>query len=361
MTAGQNVFISSPRRYGKTSLLLRAIPEARARGARVAHANFFYCTDKREVAEHVTRAVVEGALGWIEGTIEQVRERFQKLPGVTPTMEHQGWKYSLALRGPEHTWLEEIRRPVELLSESAQDGRPVCLVIDEFQQVAEINGGLAGLFKAMADDLPKVSLVFAGSRYHLMRRLFVGRSAPLQNVGDPLSLAVIPPQAMVPFLMERCQSERRVLEIEAAHEIYDLVRGIPHFVQLLAASAFDRPEQHITVDVVRRALVDTLSRQRAELALRFESLGSAQKRLIKGLAGQPVREFGAQKFLERAGMAKSSADSAKKALEEAEHIMFDERVGWRVTDPIYERWLQFGEAFDLGEDVAPDLIATRYV
>lgn len=359
MTTGQNVFISSPRRYGKTSLLLRAMPEARARGVRVGHANFFYCTDKREVAEHVTRAVVEGALGWLDGSIEQVRERFRQLPGVTPTLEHQGWKFGLGLRGPGHSWLEEIRRPVELLSESAQHGHPVCLVIDEFQQVAEINGGLAGFFKAMADDLPAVSLVFAGSRHHLMRRLFVGRGAPLQNAADPLSLAVIPQEAMVPFLMERCRSEGRVLEDSGAREIYDLVRGIPHFVQLLAASAFDRPEPVIKVEVVRRAMVDTLSRQRSELALRYEGLGPAQKRLIKAMAGQPVREFTAHAFLERAGMAKSSAESAKKSLEEAEHIMFDERLGWRVTDPIYERWLEFGELFDLGEEVDADRIGAR--
>ena len=358
MTNGQNVFISSPRRFGKTSLLLRAIPEARAQGARVGFANLFYCSERREVAEHITRAVVEGALGWLEGTVEQVRERIRGLPGVNPTLEHAGWKFGLALRGPEHTWLEEIRRPVELLAESAADGRPVCLVIDEFQQVAELNLGLPGLFKAIADDLPNISLVFAGSRRHVMQRLFVGAGAPLQNVADPLSLPVIPAGLMVPFLIERCASQGRELREEAAAEIFELVRGIPHFVQLLAASAFDREENPITIDVARLALVDTLKRQRGELALRYEQLATGQKRLLKALAGQPATDLYAKPFLDRTGLAKSSVDRAKKSLEAAEHIIYDDRLGWRVADPIFERHLQFGELLDMGEEVDPDNIVS---
>jgi hypothetical protein len=359
MTTGQNVFISSPRRFGKTSLLLRAIPDARAQGARVGHANLFYCSDKREVAEHVTRAVVEGALGWLTGTVEQVRERFRKLPGVTPTLEHSGWKYGLAVRGPEHSWLEEIRRPVELLAESASDGRPVCLVIDEFQQIAEIDPGLSGVFKAICDDLTNVSIVFAGSRRHVMQRLFVGKGSALQNVADPLSLGAIPSQLMIPFLVERCVTQGRDLDPNAALEIYDLARGIPHFVQLLAASAFDRDANPITVHVARFALVDTLKRQQGELALRYESLSPAQKRLVKALAGRPVPDVYARVFLEAAAMAKSSAQRARDALEELEHIIFDERLGWRVADPIFERYLQFGQVLDLGEDIDPDVIAVR--
>lgn len=358
MTAGQNVFISSPRRFGKTSLLLRAIPEARARGARVGHANLFYCSDKRDIAEHLTRAVVEGALGWLDGTVEQVRERFRKLPGVTPTLEHSGWRFSLALRGSEHTWLEEIRRPVELLAESAREGSPVALVIDEFQEVAEIDSALPGVFKAICDDLPDVALVFAGSRRHVMQRLFVGSGAPLQNVADPLSLGVIPADQMVAFLIGRCASQGRELEEAAAIEIFELVRGIPHFVQLLAASAFDREDNPITANTARQALVDTLKRQRGELALRYEQLASGQKRMLKALAGQPARDLYAKSFLDRTGLAKSSSERAKKALETAEHIIFDERLGWRLADPIFERHLQFGELLDLGGEVTPDAITT---
>ena len=100
MAAGQNVVLTSPRRYGKTSLLLRAVAEARKKEhARVGIASLLRCSSRREVAEEVTRAVIDGALGWMVGTAEQVSERLRRLPRVTPTLEHEGWRFALAISG----------------------------------------------------------------------------------------------------------------------------------------------------------------------------------------------------------------------------------------------------------------------
>src|ERR1035437_8356224 len=83
MTSGRNVLVISPRRFGKTSLLLTAAARTRrTKGARVGMANIVYYTDRREVAEELTRAVLNGALGWVGATIGRLRELVRDLPGV---------------------------------------------------------------------------------------------------------------------------------------------------------------------------------------------------------------------------------------------------------------------------------------
>ena len=356
MRLGQNVFVMSPRRFGKTSLLLRANEETRRSGGRVAMANLFYCASRREVAEQLTRSVIDGALGWLQGTLQDVKERLSRLPGVSPSIEHGGWKISLSVSPAGDDFAQEIRRPVELLAEAARRGLPVALVIDEFQQVVDIDDGLPGVFKAISDDLPEVSLVFAGSRKHVMQRLFVGRGAPLQNAAEMLSLGVIEEREMVSFLRARAFRGGRTITLGAAVDAYRLMRGIPHFVQLLASSAFDRDEEPIDELVVKRALVDVLSRQHGELAIRYESLNSTQRRLLRALAGHPTRHLDAREVLERMGLAKSSAHRARDGLDEVEHIILDERFGWRVADPIFELWVQHGLELDLGERLDPAVL-----
>ena len=356
MLRKQNVFLMSPRRYGKTSLLLRAVGDARRRGARVGMANLFYASDRREVAEHLTRAVIDGALGWLVGTTEQIGERLRRIPWVTPILERDGWQVALALSGRDPSFLDAIRRPVELLADSARDGHPVCLVVDEFQQVAEIDSALPGVWKAIADDLPQVSLVLCGSRRHVMTRLFTGAGAPLQHIAEPLSLEVIPRAEMVDFVRARSAAAGREMDSGAAILLYDLMRGIPHFVQLLAASAFDEGEGPIDGDCVRRGLVALLLRQRGELALRYEGLASGQRRLLRALAREPVRELTGHEFLGRAGLPASSVQRARSALDESEVITYDERVGWCVADPVLERWLRHAVELDLGEPLSPDSI-----
>jgi hypothetical protein len=357
IVAGQNVVLTSPRRYGKTSLLLRAVTQARRRHkARVGIASLLRCSSRREVAEEVTRAVIDGALGWMVGTAEQVGERLRRLPRVTPSLEHEGWRFALAISGGADDFLSDIRRPIELLADSRRDGHPVCLVLDEFQQIAEIDHYLAGFFKTVIDDLPGISLIFSGSRRHMMERLFVGSGAALKNAAEPLSLEVIPESEMVRFLMQRMASAGRQLTDPAARLVYRLMRGIPHFVQLLASAVYDQDVEVADEDAVRAALVEVLTRQRADLATRYEGLPMNQRKLMRGLARTPVRDLLSRDSLRRLEMSPASAQRARDALRQAEQIEFDERLGWRVSDPVFERWLRYGLDLDLGAAIAPTAI-----
>src|ERR1019366_8828312 len=123
---------------------------------------------------------------------------------ITPRVEAGGVSYSLAVSSPGHSFLEEIRRPIELLRDSAESAHPVCLVLDEFQQIAEMEG-LAGLFE--------------------------GGGAALKNVAEPLGLDVIPEPEMTAFLRSRFEACGKQLTSGAASLIYELMSGIPHFVQ----------------------------------------------------------------------------------------------------------------------------------
>jgi hypothetical protein len=358
ISSGQNVVITSPRRYGKTSLILRAVDVARRdHKARVGVASLLRCSSRREVAEEVTRAVVDGALGWMVGTAEQVADRLRRLPRVTPSLDVEGWRFSLSPGGTQEDFLNDIRRPIELLADSALDEHPVCLVLDEFQQVAEIDKYLPGFFKTLTDDLPGVSLVFSGSRRHMMERLFVGSGAALKNVAEPMSLEAIPEQDIVEFLVARMRSADRQVTEPAARLIYLLMRGIPHFIQLLAASTYDLDVAVADEDHVRIALVEVITRQRADLAARYESLAMNQRKLLRGLAEAPAKDLQSRTTLSRLDLAQASVARARDALRESELIEFDALLGWRVSDPIFERWLRHGLSADLGVRINPATIS----
>src|SRR5439155_18631633 len=68
-------------------------------------------------------------------------------------------------------WYEVLEDAVALL-ERAGERHPAALVLDEFQQVAEIGPErLGGAFKALADQALCTSLVCSGSRLSVMERL----------------------------------------------------------------------------------------------------------------------------------------------------------------------------------------------
>ena len=342
---GQNVILLSPRRYGKTSLLRRAAGEATDAGGRVGLANLIQCSTRKEVAEELTTAIARGPLGRLSARLDELR---RQLAGLRPTLsiEAHGIKVSLMPLAPESDWTEEIRASLRILGRLYKRGQPVSLIIDEFQRSAEIDPGLPGVFKAMVDELEHVSLVFAGSRRHLMEELTAGPGAPLLGVGQRLNLGPIPADEMIPFLVERSRAGGKRLSEEVARHIYELAHGIPNHVQQLAFWAFTEGNRSIGDAEVERGLTTILSVSALDFAESYERLSGTQQRLIRALAREPTKDLYSRRFIERLDVANASV--ARKALQRLDEIELVELspVGWRVANPFFERWLVLGTLLD---------------
>ena len=122
MLTGQNVVVISPRRYGKTSLILNAQGRVRRRGGRTGIANLFWCRTRQDVAQELANAVVRGPLGWLRGRMEEMRRRLGSLPGATLTVEKDGFQVSLSPIKPQSDWTAEIRHVMKLLQDVRSAG-----------------------------------------------------------------------------------------------------------------------------------------------------------------------------------------------------------------------------------------------
>src|SRR2546429_3872991 len=104
MLTGQNVVVISPRRYGKTSLILNAQGRVRRRGGRTGIANLFWCRTRQDVAQELANAVVRGPLGWLLGRLAEMRRRLGSLPGAPPTGGKDGFPVSPSPLKPPGDW-----------------------------------------------------------------------------------------------------------------------------------------------------------------------------------------------------------------------------------------------------------------
>src|SRR5256885_2823097 len=222
MRSGIHAFVLSPRRYGKTSLLLEALRRFRRGGGRGGYANLLLCTTEAEVAGVVLTAVVREVLRPVGRTRRGLEDVVRHLR-VAPQVEFSpDGKISFTLQpatGAER-WYEVLEDAVTLLEE-AGERRPAALVLDEFQQVAEIGPkGLGGAFKALADQARGTSLVFAGSRLSVMERLTRARGAPLLGMGETFDLGVVPETEMTAHLAARARQGGKRLTRADARALY---------------------------------------------------------------------------------------------------------------------------------------------
>ncbi len=348
MEAGIHVFVLSPRRYGKTSLIRRAAARVESAGGRTAHANLLLATTEMELAATILQAAVRGVLGpagrarhSLEAVLRQVR--------VNPTVSlgsDGSVSVSLDPSLAAGRWLDVVADALGILRHAAER-RPAVLVLDEFQVAATIGRtGVGGAFKAVADGASGVSIVFAGSHLAVMEQLTKGSGAPLHGMGERLVLDVVPEEPMVAYLRRRARSARKRLGAPTARRIYRLADAVPNFVQQLALATLEAagPAEELTDAHVDTGLWTVVERQASTFAQQFEAMAAApaQQRILKELARRPTASVYAKAFLDAVGVANANAvTTALHALDGRELVARRERV-WDVADPFLRRWLLEG-------------------
>jgi hypothetical protein len=227
----------------------------------------------------------------------------------------------------------------QMVVNHAEEGHPVSLILDEFQKAFEINRSIADVMKDVVDELPHVSLVFAGSKRHLMEAMVNDAShGALYNVGAKLYLHKIPKPDFVEYLSARATLAGKFLPQEAAQDIYEATAGVPNDVQLIAFFAFDRAAKVITTADVQDAIHASIADQRLEFEQAFDALRLKQQLLLKLVARSPVQSLPGSTVQRELAVSHTAAAKAGEALESAGFI---ERDGpaWVVASGLMREWL----------------------
>jgi uncharacterized protein len=341
MRGGIHAFVLSPRRYGKTSLLLEALHRFRKEGGRGGYANLLLCTTEAEAAGIVLTAVAREVLrpiGRSRRSIEDVLRHLRVAPQIEMSPDGKVSLTLLPAVGADR-WYEVLEDAIGLL-ERAGERRPAALVLDEFQQVAEIGPkGLGGAFKALADQARGTSLVFAGSRLSVMERLTRGRGAPLLGMGETFNLEVVPEDEMSAHLVARAKRGGKRLTRADARALYRRAGGVPNDVQWLAHAAFEAAGDMIDAGAIDAGLAGIIRRQAGFYAERYESLAPSQQRIVRELARSPREKIYAKAFLDAVMVANANAvTTALRTLAEQEIVRREGRQ-WRLASPFFRAWL----------------------
>jgi uncharacterized protein len=341
LRAGINVVVISPRRYGKTSLLLRAEGELERDGAAVIHANVLRSRDLGSfVSQLATQAFRAPGGRWHRArqAVPEFLRRLRARPVVTFEGEHPKFGFDAGLSAPD---AEDVLADVyDVLSDLA-GRRPAALVLDEFQAIVDLGPHLPGLLKALADAHPQVSLVLAGSRRHLMEQLVSAPTAALYGMAEPVTLGPLPKDVMAAHLRSRASAGRKSMSNEVAQLIVELAGPIPNDIQRLAYETYDTAAgTKIDAAAAHAGLAAAVDHDAATYAERYETLSPGQRRVLTALAEAPTEQPASAAFLAQTALANPS--SVKKALTALERAELVTRRGTTlvVADPFLAAWLR---------------------
>ncbi len=343
MLNGQNLVLIAPRRFGKTSLLLRAAEAVREQGGRTGRESLMRCSDPQEVAESLLKAVLQGPMHGFEGHLHDISRR---LAGVRVQPEFSIDPSSglprvrLTAGAAAIDWKAVCQEVVRLLNHVAAEGHPTSLILDEFQKVKEIQDDLPDIFKDMTDELRGVSLVFAGSKRHLMRDMVYDRDhGALYDVGAVHELEVIPRPEFVDYLCRRADDGRKSLVPALAERMYDVARGVPHDVQLVAYFAYEAAARVIDEAAFGEAMNSAVGDQKTAFQTLYPAAPS-QQRLLKLIARRGWLENPySQAVLREVKVTGRAVEKAVRALVAADLVEVGAGGRLEIVRGLFQAWL----------------------
>ena len=355
LLAGQKVFLISPRRYGKSSLLRQALAETARRGALAVEVTVSSYSSYVAFLEGYARALVslesrgDRALGWLRDRLGGIKPEVRIEPDATGAA-------ALMVSFPSARTPRDVSRLAQevfalpgRIAESRR--RPLTVALDEFQAIASFDreGGRAPrmhqvehALRAAVQHQRQVGYVFSGSEPSLMEAM-LGRSRPFYKAGPVMRLAKIPAGDFARFVEASFSATGISPDPGLGAAIVELAGNLPYDVQRLAHELWDdaraEGEKSAGLDSLHRTLRRLLGEQDALFEAAWQRLTLAQRAALRAAVLEDGRELLAADTRARYRLGGASTVQASLNALVRDDVLAREGPRFVMVDSLFREWV----------------------
>ena len=344
---GQKVFLISPRRYGKSSLIRQALEALRRRGALTIEVTVSSYSSYLAFLEGYARAIAgvetkwDRARTWLTEAIASTRPEIRYEPKETGLGR-------LSVAFPLVTTARDLNRlanevfalPGKLAVERK---RTIVVALDEFQAIDSFNGGsVEHAIRAAAQHQRQVGYVFAGSEPSLMEKM-IGPRRPFYKAGPVMRLQKISATIFGDFIERRFTKSGIKPEAGLAEAIVDLAGNLPYDVQRLAHETWDdvraRGGRKATLEDLHGTLARLMSEQETLFEAVWQRLTLQQRATLRAVVLQAGRELHSADARSRHRLGGPSSIQTSLAALTKQDVLLKEGSRYVVVDSLLREWV----------------------
>jgi hypothetical protein len=341
---GQKVFLLSPRRFGKSSLVALALLKLRKRHIRTVSITVSSYSSYTQFLEKFAEKVLRAAGPW-----ERVKDwvtRFGR--NVKPEISYDMNTGEVSLSLGKGTAFDPVPIAPEVFAmpgELARNaGFRMAICLDEFQQISEFDSGsVENAIRNQVQEQREVGYVFAGSQPSLMKEMLSARR-PFHKAGPQMFLDKIPASDWKAFISRQFGKRGRKLEASAVEMMLETADLIPYDVQRIAHELWDYAElkdkRELGATDVSSVVESLVAGQSAYYELLWEQLATGQRAALQAVAERGTPEIYAEAV--RREFRLGGASSVQKALHslDSKDILDRYRDKYFFVDPLFACWIR---------------------
>jgi uncharacterized protein len=341
---GQKVFLLSPRRFGKSSLVALALLKLKKRHIHTVNLTVSSYSSYAQFLEKFAEKVLRAAGPW-----ERVKDwvtRFgrQVKPDVSINMATGEISLSLG-KGvgfdPAPIAPDVFALPGELTKNA---GFRMAICLDEFQQISQFNGGsVENAIRNQVQEQREVGYVFAGSQPSLMEEMLSAKR-PFHKAGPQVFLDKIAAKDWKESIIRHFRKRGRTLDDPGLETLLASADLIPYDVQRIAHELWDYAElkdkRQLDVSDVKSVIESLVTSQSTYYELLWEQLSARQRAALQAIAYRGASEIYSQTVREEFRLGPAS--SVQKALQllDSRDILDRYKGSYFFLDPLFPCWIR---------------------
>lgn len=343
-----NTILISPRRWGKSSLVLKASKQIsrNTKDIIICMMDLHNIRSEEQFYKLIATKVLQASASRIETILENAKSFLGRFIPNLSFSPDPGTELKLSM-----DWDEVKKDPDDILDLAERIAiklkKKLVLCIDEFQNISEFEDSLGFQRKLRSHwQLHKhVSYCLYGSKRHMLMEVCSSPSMPFYKFGDLIFLEKIKEGEWITFITERFKGTGKTISNTAAESIARLCDNHPYYVQQLSQQAWLRTESICDSDTVQLAFDDLVAQLSMLFQILTDDLTSRQINLLNAIiAGE--EKLTSQRVLKNYKLGTSAnALKVKRSLHDKEVL---DIVGKTITfnDPLYKYWLENDYLYD---------------
>jgi hypothetical protein len=324
MDSANHLALISPRRFGKSSLVLKAVKQLKRPYILL---NMQSITNTKDLSNRILEAVLKL---YPMKNIKVLMRNFRIVPTITTNPMTDGVEVSFKPVSKETSdmILEDV---MQLVNEVSTEKKKVIVIFDEFQEIKEIEKDLDKKLRAILQLQDKVNFIFLGSQESMMEEIFNSKKSPFYHFGLIMQLKRIPEDEFFQFLKERFDNITPESG-QISNEILKVTHCHPYYTQQLAFQTWDAIQyQKIENNVVEQAIEQLIQMHDLDFERFWVNFNKMDRNTLMLLAQ-------GKNPLTQRELPTSTSFSSLKRLTKNGYVIKTET--YEIEDPFFQRWIQ---------------------
>lgn len=339
---GINTILLSPRRWGKTSLIKKALANyTNNKKVKVCLIDLFSVRTEEEFFSLFAREIIKSTSTKVEEWIAVTKDFLSRVaPQIsigTDPINDFNIKFNLSKDSKNASDILNLPEKI-----AKKKNIRVIFCIDEFQNLGSLTESikLQKLLRSVFQNHKNVVYCLFGSKRHMMLELFENKSMPFYKFGDLLNLKKISKEDLISFIISRFESTGKDIPKEIAESIVARMDKHPYYVQQFAHIVWNNTETRVTKKIFEYSLEKILEQNSILFEREIENLSNTQINFLAAIAEGVTSGFSSKEVLSNYKLGSSAnVVKIKNVLINKEVIDF-ENSNAVFVDPVFKLWVQ---------------------